>query len=95
MATRYEQFKVSLDVISKDLVPDSNVSYDLGHANFRWKDLYLSGSTIHLGAANISSSGGAIVLPSGSTVGGSTISTSSSGGGVSQELALAYSVALR
>ena len=35
------------------IVPAANVTYDLGSANFRWRDLYLSGNTIDLGGTAI------------------------------------------
>ena len=38
------------------IVPAANVTYDLGSANFRWRDLYLSGNTIDLGGTAIKSS---------------------------------------
>ena len=34
---------------STHFVPSQNVTYDLGSSTFRWRDLYLSGSTIDLG----------------------------------------------
>jgi len=37
--------------ITGALLPSANVTYNLGSATQRWKDLYLSGSTIYLGAA--------------------------------------------
>ena len=37
--------------ITGALLPSANVTYDLGSPTQRWKDLYLSGSTIYLGAA--------------------------------------------
>lgn len=93
MAITYEQFRVSLDVIGRDWVPSANVTYDLGHSDKRWRDLYLSGSTIHLGGAQISSTGGAVNLPAGTTVAGSSITTESSSG-VTDATAIAYAVAL-
>jgi hypothetical protein len=36
------------------VLPSSNGVYNLGISNNRWKDLYLSGNTIHLGSAKIS-----------------------------------------
>lgn len=36
--------------INVDLIPDTDEAYDLGSASLKWKDLYLSGSTIYLGA---------------------------------------------
>jgi len=43
--------------ISSDLIPSANITYDLGTASQRWKDLYLSGNTIFLGDAKISYDG--------------------------------------
>ena len=40
--------------ISGSLMPYSNVTYDLGSTTNRWRDLYLSGSTIDLGGTLIS-----------------------------------------
>ena len=37
-----------------NIIPSSNVTYDLGSATNRWKDLYLSGNTIFLGDESIS-----------------------------------------
>ena len=37
--------------ITGALLPSANVTYNLGSPTQRWKDLYLSGSTIYLGAA--------------------------------------------
>jgi len=37
-----------------NLVPGANVTYSLGSSSAQWKDLYLSGSTIYLGGAEIS-----------------------------------------
>jgi len=39
---------------SGHLVPSQNETYDLGSSSLRWKDLYLSGSTINLGGTEIS-----------------------------------------
>jgi hypothetical protein len=38
------------------VVPSANVTYDLGSANLRWRDLYLSGNTIDLGGLQITNS---------------------------------------
>lgn len=40
--------------VNTSLIPDTDVTYDLGSSNYRWRDLYLSGSTIDLGGATIS-----------------------------------------
>jgi len=47
--------------VSGDITPTSNISYDLGNATNRFRDIYLSGTTIYLGNANLSSSGNSIV----------------------------------
>jgi len=39
------------------LVPSTNITYDLGSSSLRWRDLYLSGNTIHLGEKQLSLSG--------------------------------------
>lgn len=50
-------------VVAGDLLPEANITYDLGSANFRWKDIYLSGNTINLGSSTISGDGtGAIAI---------------------------------
>jgi hypothetical protein len=44
------------------LLPSANIIYDLGNTTNRWKDLYLSGTTIYIGSSTIST------LPSGNLV---------------------------
>jgi hypothetical protein len=46
--------------VTGDLIPSANVTYDLGNVTHRWRDLWLSGSTLHIGNANISVSNGSI-----------------------------------
>lgn len=41
--------------IAGHLIPGTDIAYDLGSANFKFRDLYLSGSSIKLGGATISS----------------------------------------
>ena len=52
------------------IIPNTSEAFDLGSASNRFRDLYLSGSSIRLGNAIITSSGSAVNLPSGSTVNG-------------------------
>ncbi len=52
------------------IVPDTNIAYDLGTSTYRFRDIYLSGSSIHLGDAIITSTGTAVDIPTGSTIGG-------------------------
>ena len=47
-----------------NIIPSANVTYDLGSANFRWKDLYLSGNTITLGDTELSSDGSNLAVNS-------------------------------
>jgi hypothetical protein len=60
---------LSLTSLTTSLVAQDNDTYDLGSSTKRWKNMYLSES-ISLGAAQISSSGLSIDLPTGTTVGG-------------------------
>lgn len=48
--------------ITGDLIPDTDVAYDLGSASKRFRDLYLSGSTIDLGGTTLSIVGGELRL---------------------------------
>jgi hypothetical protein len=66
--------RIILDgTVKGHIVPDANEQYDLGSSSFRFRDLYLSGSSIELGDATITSVGSAVDLPAGSTVGGAPI----------------------
>ena len=40
--------------ISTSLIPSTDSTYDLGTADKKWRELYLSGNTIHLGDAKLS-----------------------------------------
>ena len=66
--------QINLDgTISGNIIPTANEVYDIGSSSFRFRDLYLSGSSIELGAATITATGSAVNLPAGSTVGGQLI----------------------
>jgi hypothetical protein len=57
--------------ISQNLIPDTDITYDLGSTSARWRDLYLSGNTIFLGDVQISKNEeGGVNLPSNSKVNG-------------------------
>jgi len=65
---------INLDqTIKSNVIPAVDITYDLGSASKRFKDLYLSGSSINLGNATITATGTAVNLPAGSTIGGSII----------------------
>ena len=44
----------SLNTVTTDLIPDTDVTHDLGSSTNRFNDLYLDGNTIHLGNQTIS-----------------------------------------
>lgn len=51
----------------RDVSPLLDSSYDLGSPTKKWRDLYLSGSTIHLGGATISKDGNNVVVANAAT----------------------------
>ena len=67
--TQTVNLSVSGNVLGS-LLPSANVTYDLGSATQRWKDLYLSGTTIQLGGATLSASGTALSMGTGNVTGG-------------------------
>ena len=82
-----------LSAVDQDIIPDGNGTRSLGSTGKRWKDLFLSGQTINLGGATISSDGTGTVsvsatgvtLPSGSKAGENKIAVNVTGsGGVEQ-----------
>jgi len=75
---------------SGHIVPSTTEIYDLGSTDLRWRDLYLSGSTIYLGSAEISSDNGKV---SGSFTGSFTGDASSITGVVSSSFATTASYA--
>ena len=58
--------QTKLGDVSGDIIPDTDVTYDLGSTTHRFKDLYLSGSTIDLGGSILQTSGGDLQIPAGS-----------------------------
>jgi len=56
--------------VGQHWIPSADVTYDLGDSATKWRDLYLSGSTIYLGDATITASGTSVVLPVGSSISG-------------------------
>lgn len=69
--------------INLSLIPNVTSSIDLGSNDKRWRDLYLSGTSLIIGDATITATGSSINLPSGTTVGGQSISGGGGGGGAS------------
>ena len=65
---------VNLDgTIRSNLIPVADEVYDIGSPTHKFRDLYLSGSSLFLGDAQITASGSVINLPAGSTVNGTPI----------------------
>lgn len=56
------EISVEFTSLSTDLIPDSNAVYDLGTAENKWRDLYLSSATIYLGDATIKSTENTILV---------------------------------
>ena len=52
-----------------NLLPSANVTYDLGSETQAWRDLYLSGNSIKLGSATITSSGNSVSMGTGNVTG--------------------------
>ena len=79
---------VGFDNISEDIVPDQTNTRNLGSSSRRFKELFLSGQTIDLGGATISSDGTGVVsissdgvtLPTNSKVGSDTIAKAGTNG---------------
>ena len=56
------------------IIPSGNELYDLGDSNSRFRDLYLSGSSIKLGTATITAdSAGTLTLPAGTQIGSGAV----------------------
>ena len=84
-----------LSAVDKDIVPDGNGTRSLGSSAKRWKDIFLSGQTINLGGATISSDGTGTVavsatgvtLPEGSKAGTNKIAVAVTGSGGAEQAA--------
>jgi hypothetical protein len=48
---------IDLSAISQNIIPATNITYDLGSTDYRWRDLYLNGGTIYLGDIVIKDNG--------------------------------------
>lgn len=55
-------FSANLVAIDTSLIPSSNVTFDIGTSDLRWRDLYLSGSSIHLGDQILTSSSNTVTF---------------------------------
>jgi hypothetical protein len=67
---------INLDgTIKGNIIPNIPGTYDIGSISSKFNNLYISETGLYLGSANITSSGPAVNLPAGSTVGGIAIGT--------------------
>jgi hypothetical protein len=57
----------NLASIGQSIIPNADEQYDLGSGSFRWRDLYLSGTTIDLGGLVLTNNGGTLELDGTST----------------------------
>lgn len=48
--------------VGENIIPSADVTYDLGSNSYKWRDLYLSGSSIYLGDQTITSDSRSISL---------------------------------
>lgn len=51
--------------IHGNIIPNANVTFNLGNSTHRWNDIWLSNSTIYIGNSSISTDAGALTLTSG------------------------------
>lgn len=62
-------FSTDAVTVKGNVLPSANITYDLGTSTQRWRDLWLSNSTIYLGNAQISANATAVTItnPAGGT----------------------------
>ena len=64
-------------VMTGNINPSANITYDLGTTTQRWKDIYLANSTIYLGNSQITANATAVVITN--PAGGETVLAGGSG----------------
>ena len=87
---------VDLSAVDQDIIPDANNTRSLGSASKRFSDLFLSGQTINLGGATLSSDGtgtisisaSGVTLPENSKAGTSKIAVANDEGVVVRKVDL-------
>jgi hypothetical protein len=52
----------NLESISTNLIPNANVTYDIGTSELAWRDLYLSGNTIYLGGKRFRTTSNTVII---------------------------------
>jgi hypothetical protein len=63
-ATQTAGLAPNLVSVGTSILPGANVTYDLGSASQRWRDLYLSGNTLDIGGTAIKSSANVVSFTS-------------------------------
>lgn len=56
-------------VLNSHMLPELDVTYDLGSEDLRWRDIYLSGNTINLGGMTLKNDGGVFKAMMGNVAG--------------------------
>ena len=67
-------FSIGGNVIG-NLIPSANVTYNLGSSSYLWKDLYLSGNSIYLGAQTVTANATGVSVGSGDFAAGNVNTT--------------------
>jgi cytoskeletal protein CcmA (bactofilin family) len=67
-----ECYMYSNVIVSGNILPSTNITYDLGSNIQRFKDLYLSGTSIYLGSTVLTSNADGNLLVNGTPVGGTS-----------------------
>ena len=62
-ATSGSSSSVDLTAVSTNIIPDTDVTYDLGSSTHKFKDLYLDGNTLNLGNQTIKATATGIEVP--------------------------------
>ena len=78
-------FGPTIVTLAANMVPSANITYDLGTTTQRWKDLWLSNSTIYMGNAQISANASSLIFTNpagGQTVLAGATATSSVAGNI-------------
>ncbi len=57
----------NLQSITTNVVPQANITYDLGTPTKRWRSLYLSGNTLYLGTIQLKATGNGVIQFVGNT----------------------------
>lgn len=73
--------------VGTNIVPNANGIIDLGTTSYRYRDVYLSGSSnLYFGSAAITTSGTGVNLPAGSTIDGAPIGGTGAGGSLNVDI---------